>query len=54
MNGGNNTSLGGSTWNTVRLWGDNNSYDGASLAAFGHPFREVDRHCVDYIHHVAR
>jgi hypothetical protein len=25
--GGNNTSLGGSVWNTVTLWGDNNTYD---------------------------
>jgi hypothetical protein len=34
MYGGNNTGLGGSTWNTVKLWGDNNSYDARGGASY--------------------
>jgi len=34
MYGGNNTSLGGSSWNSVNLWGDNNTYDARGAASY--------------------
>jgi hypothetical protein len=40
--GGNNQFLGGSSWNTVSFWGDNNSYDARGGASYVYTFGSGD------------
>lgn len=48
MNGGNNTYLGGSVWNTVTLWGDSNTYDARNGASYVYTYNGSNNDVTPY------